>query len=418
MSQPQPHPERPAGPADRARPTQAVILAGGRGTRLGDLTNTRPKPMVECHGKPFLEYIVCLLRDEGFDRVLMLLGYLPDVIQQHFGDGSRWGVRIDYSITSPDDLTWQRLHAAIDLIDPYFLLLYCDNYWPMRFEPMWTQFVAAGLPAMVTVYRNTDNYSRDNVRVAADGRVAAFDRTRTMTGLRGVEIGYAVVDKAVLNLHPADSPAMFEDAVYPTLSARGELLAYLTDHRYYSVGSLERLPVTEKFFSNPATVFLDRDGVINRRPARGEYVRHPGEFEWLPGSLAALKTLADAGHHIVIVTNQAGVAREVMTGEELSALHHWMETEILRAGGRIDGIYCCTHAWDDGCSCRKPNPGLLFQAQHDFNVDLRRAVFIGDDDRDRGAAEAAGTAFELVTVDRSLADIVAALPAGASLVTA
>src|SRR5262245_45981494 len=167
----------------RSRPTQAVILAGGRGTRLGELTTSRPKPMVEFRGRPFLEYLVALLRDEGFERVLMLLGYLPDVIQRHFGDGSRWHIDISYSVTAPDDLTWQRLHAASDRLQSQFLLLYCDNYWPMRFPPMWERFAASGLPAMVTVYSNADRYTRDNVRVGEDGRVAAFDKTRTMAGL-------------------------------------------------------------------------------------------------------------------------------------------------------------------------------------------------------------------------------------------
>ena len=384
-----------------------MILAGGRGTRLGALTTRRPKPMVEFNGAPFLEYIVSMLREQGFDRVLMLLGYLPDAIQQHFGNGSRWNLTITYSITPPDDLTWQRMHAAADALDPRFLLLYCDNYWPMQFAPMWEQFSAAGAPAMVTVYRNSDHYTRSNVRVAADGRITAFDKTRTAPGLNGVEIGYAIVDRSVLNLESADTAAMFEDVVYPTLASRGQLLAHVTDHRYYSVGSPDRLPVTEAFLSGPSAVFLDRDGVINRKPARGEYVRTREEFEWQPGALAALKTLADSGHRIIIVTNQAGIARQLMTPDQLAALHLWMTGEIVRAGGRVDAIYCCTHGWDEGCDCRKPQPGMLFQAQHDFDLNLRRAVFIGDDDRDRSAADAAGVTYEMVTADRSLADIVA-----------
>ena len=79
--------------AEIERPRQAVILAGGRGTRLKPLTDTRPKPMIEFHGKPFLEYLIEMLREQGFERVLLLLGYLPEVVQDHFGDGSRFGKR-------------------------------------------------------------------------------------------------------------------------------------------------------------------------------------------------------------------------------------------------------------------------------------------------------------------------------------
>jgi histidinol-phosphate phosphatase family protein len=386
------------------RPTQAVILAGGRGTRLEQLTADRPKPMLEFHGKPFLEHMVIMLREQGFERVLMLLGYLPEVIQNHFGDGSRWGVEITYSVTQPDDLTSHRMQVAADLIDPCFLLLYCDNYWPMQFDRMWRRYVAAGLPALVTVYGNADTYSRDSVRVGEDGRVAVFDRGRTTPGLRGVEISYAILDKMVLSLLPAEQ-VLFED-VYPTLTARGQLLAYVTDHRYYSVGSLARLPLTDAFFARRPTVLLDRDGVLNRRPARAEYVRNRSEFHWLPGALDALRMLASAGYQVIVISNQPGIARQMMTEADLADLHHWMQAEVAAAGGRIDGIYYCPHGWDEGCDCRKPKPGMLFRAQRDFHLDLTRTTFIGDDERDGEAADAAGTPFEMVTADRSLADIV------------
>lgn len=122
------------------RPRQAVILAGGRGTRLRPLTDTRPKPMIEFHGKPFLGYVVELLREQGFERILLLLGYLPEVVIDHFGGGSRYGVRIDYDITGADDLTAHRVHHARDRIDDIFLLLYCDHYWPMRFDDLWSAY--------------------------------------------------------------------------------------------------------------------------------------------------------------------------------------------------------------------------------------------------------------------------------------
>src|SRR5262245_2777636 len=212
--------------------------------------------MVEFRGRPFLDYLVRLLRDQGFDHILMLLGYLPDVILDHFGDGSRLGVHISYTVTPPDMLTWQRMHDAADQLEQNFLLLYCDNYWPMRFSTMWERYAMSRAPAMVTVYRNTDGYTRSNVQVT-NGRVTVFDKTRTQDGLSGVEIGYALIDKSVLALQPADVPAMFEEAVYPALAARGHLLAHVTNHRYYSVGTIARLQATDTFFSSPFTVFLD-----------------------------------------------------------------------------------------------------------------------------------------------------------------
>ena len=102
------------------RPTQAVILAGGRGTRLAPLTDTCPKPMIQFHGKPFLEYLIEMLKEQGFRRILLLLGYLPEVIQEYFGDGSRWGVSIEYSISPVEDDTGLRVKLAQPKIEPVF----------------------------------------------------------------------------------------------------------------------------------------------------------------------------------------------------------------------------------------------------------------------------------------------------------
>lgn len=390
----------------RSRPRQAVILAGGRGTRMQPLTLTRPKPMVEFHGKPFLEYIVEMLREQGFDRILMLLGYLPDVITDHFGDGSRLGVAIDYDVTDADDLTAYRVQHASDRIDDTFLLLYCDNYWPMQFDRMWQAYLASGADGQVTIYSNSDKFSRDSVIVGPDGKVAVFDRSRKTPGLKGIEISYAILEKsAVLPLLPAHQE-LFEQAVYPALAAEGRLNAYWTEHRYYSVGSLDRLPVTEQFLARHPAIFLDRDGVINERAPRAEYIRTPEEFRFLPGVLEALARLKAADYRVFLISNQAGIGRGAMTEDDLAAVHRKLTGEVAAAGGRIDAIYYCPHDWDDGCDCRKPRPGLLFRAQREWHLDLTRTLFIGDDTRDGEAAEAAGCPFRLATPSQQLIDIV------------
>lgn len=388
------------------RPTQAVILAGGRGTRMRPLTDTRPKAMIAFHGKPFLEYLVEMLRDQGLERILLLLGYLPEVIQDYFGDGRRWGVKIDYSVSAPDDGTARRVLLAERSLDPCFLLMYCDNYWPMQMAKMWRRFLAAGVPAMITVYSNKDNYSRSSVRVDADGYVTVFDRSRTTPNLQGVEISYAILKKSVLRFLPEDPTVLFEEVAYPRLVERRQLAAYVTDHRYYSVGSLDRLALTEEFLARRPAMILDRDGVINQKPPKAQYVRHWDEFEWLPGVKDALRLLKEAGYRVIVVSNQAGIGRGAMTRADLQHIHDRMLAEASEAGGRIEAVYYCPHDWEEGCACRKPRPGMLFQAQGEFNLDLTRTLFIGDDERDAQAAEAAGCPPALVSRETSLLDII------------
>ena len=387
------------------RPRQAVVLAGGRGRRLSPLTDTRPKPMLEFHGRPFLSYLLELLREQGFERVLLLLGYRAEAVQAYCGDGSRWNLSIDYVVSDVEDDTGRRLQRALPRLEPAFLLMYCDNYWPMRFDAMWQRYVATGAEALLTVYNNRDRVTRDNVQVDQNGYIVVYDKERRMGNLQGVEIGFGIFRRETVERLPEDNVS-FERVVYPQLAAARTLQAFVIGHRYYSLSSHERLPLTEQFLARRPAVILDRDGVLNTRPPRGEYVRSWGEWRWLPGTLEALRTLKEAGYRIIVVSNQAGVARGAMTLADVEVIHDRIREEVRGSGGEIDAIFYCPHGWDDGCECRKPKPGMLFQAQREFHLDLSRTLLIGDDERDGQAADAAGCPWTLVTEDRTLLDVV------------
>jgi D-glycero-D-manno-heptose 1,7-bisphosphate phosphatase len=118
-----------------------------------------------------------------------------------------------------------------------------------------------------------------------------------------------------------------------------------------------------------------------------------------------LRLFKRAGYRVIIASNQPGVARGAMSNADLEAIHQRMRQEAIEAEGEVDAVYCCLHNWDEGCECRKPKPGLLYQAQRDFNLDLTRTPFIGDDERDEAAALSAGCPFYRVSDARSLLDI-------------
>jgi D-glycero-D-manno-heptose 1,7-bisphosphate phosphatase len=388
-------------------PAQAVIVAGGRGTRLGALTDDRPKPLVEVAGRPFLDHLMALLRDQGLTRQLLLLGYRAEMIEAHVGDGRALGVHARHLVTDPALHTLPRLRdaAARGALDETFLLVYCDNFWPLRLDAAWADYVRAGRPpAQVTVYANEDGFTRDNVRVGEGGRVETYDRTRSAAGLRGVDIGFVVLRRDAVTALP-DADAQVEHVLYPRLVERGELFAHVTRHRYYDVGKLDRLAATERFLRREPAVILDRDGVLNVKPPRAQYVTRPDDFAWRDGSLEALRAFADAGWRVLVVSNQAGIARGAMTHADLDAVHARMRAEAEEAGGRIDGVYVCPHGWDEGCACRKPAPGMLFAAQRDHDLDLTRTTFVGDDERDAQAAAAAGAPSVLLDDATSLADV-------------
>ncbi|MCF8235200.1 MAG: HAD family hydrolase [Bacteroidales bacterium] len=130
------------------------------------------------------------------------------------------------------------------------------------------------------------------------------------------------------------------------------------------------------------SLFLDRDGVINKR-LRGDYVKRIEEFDFLPGVLNALPVLAKKFNRIVVVSNQQGIGKGLMTEEDLQVVHDWMMQEIGAKGGRIDQIYYCTALAAENNPCRKPNPGMALQAKTDFpEINLSKSIMAGDSHSD------------------------------------
>ena len=137
-------------------------------------------------------------------------------------------------------------------------------------------------------------------------------------------------------------------------------------------------------------VFLDRDGVINKKAPEGDYIKNWDEFEFLPGVEKAIRTFNENGFLVIIVSNQRGIARGLMTEEDLKEIHSKMREELAKDGAVIDGIYYCPHDLDDHCGCRKPAPGLLLEAAKEHNVDLSQSWMIGDQESDIEAGRRAG----------------------------
>lgn len=168
-----------------------------------------------------------------------------------------------------------------------------------------------------------------------------------------------------------------------------------------SVGSLApclngvlRFPLTSRPLKGGA-VFLDRDGVINRRIQEG-YVTRLSEFEFLPDAIPGIRALAKSARPIIVVSNQAGVSKGLIPLRALEQITEWFVEQIVAGGGRIDAVYYCPHLPTDDCQCRKPRPGLFLQAANDFGVDLQQSFMIGDTISDAEAAVNAGVRALLV----------------------
>jgi D-glycero-D-manno-heptose 1,7-bisphosphate phosphatase len=228
---------------------QAVILAGGRGERLRPITDTIPKPMAPINGMPFLDYLLESIRQVGISRVLLLVGYCHDVIVQHCNRISPQKLKIQYSIGAVEDQTGRRLVNAYDLLEDHFLLLYGDNFWPIELKAMTQHYLRKKARVSTTIFSNvqgTGEYGvHNNIEVGEDGFVNRYDKKRQSAGLNGVDIGYFIVDKKVLD-PTVPSNISFEENVLPDLVAQRQLVAYVTDKQYYYITDIRSLNYFEQ----------------------------------------------------------------------------------------------------------------------------------------------------------------------------
>lgn len=359
---------------------QAVIFAGGLGERLKPFTETNPKPMYPINGRPFIEYLIKQIKDFGITDIIILLGYLHEKVEEYLGDGSRFGVNIRYVVTPVEYDTELRLNAAKDILNDEFLMMYCDNICPINFKLLCDNYFKHNAIIELSVYDNNDNWTKSNIIVEND-KVLVYDKKRVPPNLKYVDIGYAIISKKALD-YINENNDNFEAIVYPKLLNEDRLFATITKHRYYSIGSFERIEFTKKFLSNQKYIFIDRDGTLNNRPKVAEYIVKPEDFVWKEGAKEAIKKLNDAGYFIVMISNQAGIARGAMTVSDFEKVQTKMNKDLNDIGAHIDAVYYCPHGWDENCECRKPKPGMIYQAQKDYSINLTKCVMIGDDERD------------------------------------
>lgn len=374
---------------------QAVILCGGLGTRLRPLTDTMPKPMAPVNGRPFLAYLVQQLREQGITRIMLLTGYRGEMIREYFADGDRFGVSISYSQGPTEWETGRRLWEARAGFDPRFLLLYSDNYAPFSLNKLET-FHCERAPAVTLVVQRKAN---GNIRMAADASVEVYDPTRATPGLDFVEIGYMIVERDAMFDSMADTHASFSFTLR-RLSESGRLCGFVSRDPYHSISDPERLRLTERYLENKRLLLIDRDGTINARPPRAEYVTSWERFEWIEPTLEAMRQLATKGFRFIVLSNQAGIARGLLDWDSVNAINSRMREELAALGVEILDVYTCPHHWDDACECRKPEPAMFFRASAEHQVRMNRTMYIGDDPRDYLAAQNAGCIGVLVGPDR------------------
>ena len=219
------------------------ILAGGRGTRLGDAVAETPKPLLAVAGKPFIVHQLQLLRSFGARRIVLSVGYLGDQFEATLGDGSQHGVEISYVYDGPELLgTAGAVRGCLSELGDAFLVMYGDTYLPIDYRAVHAAFEAAGQPALLTVLHNAGRWDVSNTEVR-DGKVIAHDKQEPTAAMEWIDYGLSVLSPEALGA--SGDPDL--SVVFKVLAQRGELAAYTATERFHEIGSPAALAETDRF---------------------------------------------------------------------------------------------------------------------------------------------------------------------------
>ena len=362
--------------------SEAVILAGGFGTRLSHVVSNVPKPMAPVSGKPFLCYLMDRLVEADVERIVLATGYKHEVIESYFGHSYR-GVEVIYSREDTPLFTGGAIVQAARLLrTDNFVVLNGDTLYDIDFNELTTEHEIKDASITIALRAVADTSRYGAVECAEDERIIAFQEKEASAGAGVINGGIYVINRSWLLSQDLPTKFSFEKELLQARAGKEEfygvyLTAYFIDigvpaDYYRAQQEFNKLHPADEF------LFIDRDGVLNVQ-IKGDYVRSWSQWKWQPGMPQRLSDWARRYKRIFLVTNQQGVGKGLMSEADLEDIHRHMLADIEAAGGRIDRIYVCTDLENTGSPNRKPAIGMALQAQRDFpEVDFHRSMMIGD----------------------------------------
>jgi D,D-heptose 1,7-bisphosphate phosphatase len=400
---------------------QAVILAGGKGTRLLSRSGALPKALIDLGGTPLLGHQLRLLQEHGFTKVLLLVNYLAESISDYCRASAFRNLNISVLHDGQALGTAGAVLQALPQLDEQFAVLYGDTMLNVDLTRFWN-WHARHPQAAASLFLHPNDHPQDSDLVELDNhdRILRFHPYPHPDGAylpNLVNAALYIVRRDALS-HASAHPQPFDFAkhLFPQMLQNGaQLLGYVSPEYIKDAGTPHRLDAVRRDLASgliarsslavpQRAVFLDRDGTINEE--RG-HIRRADALNIFEHAGPAIRRLHEAGWRTVLITNQPVLARGEATAEDLRQIHAKLDTVLARSGAFLDRKYICPHHPESGfpgevpalkttCACRKPSPGLIFQAQNELNLNLAESWFIGDSAADIGAARAAGVTSILV----------------------
>lgn len=380
---------------------EAIVLAGGFGTRLAHVVPDVCKPMAPVAGRPFLRFIMDQLAAAGFDRAVVADGYRREQIEGFFGPAYR-GMAIEYSPEDTPLFTGGAVKRALSRCDSdWVFVLNGDTWLDVDFAAM--EAAACDAPEVVSsviaVKRMHDFERYGTVDVDSDGTLTAFHEKRPCKeGL--INAGVYLLRRDALNSMP--EKFSLESDYFERVVGDGALHAAGCSGGFIDIGVPEDYELAQTMLAPLARswklAMFDRDGTINVDTG---HLYEPEKLELILSTVDIMRGYSeDPDFKVVVVTNQAGIAKGLYTESDMRRLHRYMGNELEKRGARVDAWYFCPHHPDytGPCGCRKPAPGMLLAAMRDFDAESAECVMYGDKPSDEAAAITAGVRFIAVGV--------------------
>jgi D-glycero-alpha-D-manno-heptose 1-phosphate guanylyltransferase len=377
---------------------EAIILAGGLGTRLRDAVPDLPKCMAPVAGRPFLSYVIDHLRIQGVQTIIFSLGYKSEIIETWLNE---FYPTLDYtSVIENEPLgTGGAIQLALQKCSAENVVVTNgDTLFKIKLDEIVSTHEKNN-SACTLALKPMQNFERYGVvEINNENRVVSFKEKQFYNeGL--INGGVYLLNKEVFLKHSFPEKFSFEKDLLEKYYGEEKIFGSIQSAYFIDIGIPEDFQKAQHDLELSAldldkidktwTLFLDRDGVINEERT-GRYILHWGEFVFSKGVLEIFKKLSDVFGRIIIVSNQRGVSKGLMTEESLQTIHLEMQREVQIVGGRIDRIYYCIEK-DDKYFYRKPNPGMAIQAFRDFpDIDASKSIMIGDKPGDMRFGRSAG----------------------------
>lgn len=386
-------------------PLTAVVLAGGFGTRLRETVPDLPKVLAPVAGRPFLSYIIDYLRMEGIQKFIFSLGYMWGKIESFL---QKEYTTLDYTIIIEEEPLGTggaiRLAAERSSSDD-IIIVNGDTLYKVPVNDLFNYHISKNAECTLGLKTMQEFDRYGVVEVNADGQVIAFkEKQHYSEGL--INGGTYILNRKSYLSHSLPGKFSFEIDYLEKYYHEGRFYGFVQNDYFIDIGIPTDFQKAQQDLTKPLpdlkkvdkswTLFLDRDGVINDERV-GEYVLNWSEFVFSKGVLDAFKHLSEHFGRLIIVSNQRGVGKGLMSKETLDSIHLEMQREVEIVGAHIDKIYYCTEV-EDKSFYRKPNPGMAYIAKKEIpGIDMNKSIMVGNKPGDMKFGKAAGMYTVFVT---------------------